>query len=745
MSTGLSVALHRRLSCVRAAALPRAVRLALAGACFGALAPLASAQSERTRNGDLIDEVLVTEQAQDGYRIEDSSLSQLTENLRDTPQSILALSSELVQDRGGTSLNDALRNVPGITLGAGEFSWQGNNPSIRGFSSRDDLYLDGLRDFGSYARDPFNLESVEVLLGPSSILFGRGSTGGAINQVTKRPRLTSATDVAVNVGSDNTVRATGDFSRPLAALGDAAAFRLNLLAHEGEVANRDGARSERYGIAPSVAFGIGTDTELTLAYVRQSADDRPDYGLPWHDGRPAAVARHNYYGFESDYLETDAEVLTAHVAHAVSDTLRIDSRVRYAGYERRNRITEPLLVPPPAPGRPLAEIDVHRYVFIGESEEEMLGAQATATLAAGRGAVRHTLVAGVEWSDESSSPMFAFGIGAPSTSLLAPNWREPFTAESTAPRIAADTEAHTAALFVLDTLKLGDAWAVTLGARWDRFSTAYTAERFPGPPTPFNAGTAAGVEHVDQTDRVASYRAAVVYKPAERMSVYLAGSTSFNPSAQSLSFLTTGRGLGTENNFLAPEENESFELGLKMDLNEERLALSAALFEITKDNARVADPANPGFNTLGGEQRIRGVALDVSGMLTKRLFWTSGYAYLDSQVVRGAPGAATGQPLVNAPEHSLSVWANYRVSDRFDAGLGYRYVAEQLAQNTGAGRRVPAYSLVDAMVRYRLRANLRLKLNLTNLGDELYFEQLHPWHVIPGPGRTATLAVNVEL
>src|SRR5690606_27627241 len=112
---------------------------------------------------------------------------------------------------------------------------------------------------------------------------------------------------------------------------------------------------------------------------------------------------------------------------------------------------------------------------------------------------------------------------------------------------------------------------------------------------------------------------------------------------------------------------------------------------------------------------------------------------------RGAPGAATGQPLVNAPEHSLSVWANYRVSDRFDAGLGYRYVAEQLAQNTGAGRRVPAYSLVDAMVRYRLRANLRLKLNLTNLGDELYFEQLHPWHVIPGPGRTATLAVNVEL
>ncbi len=174
------------------------------------------------------------------------------------------LSKEMLDDRGLMSLNDALRNVPGITLGAGEFSWQGNNPTIRGFSSRDDMYLDGLRDFGSYPRDPFNLESVEVLLGPSSILFGRGSTGGAINQATKQPQRERLTSLALNVGSDETVRATADLGRPLALLGDTSAFRLNVLAHDGEAEDRADRKRRRFGIAPSLALGIGTDTQVNV-------------------------------------------------------------------------------------------------------------------------------------------------------------------------------------------------------------------------------------------------------------------------------------------------------------------------------------------------------------------------------------------------------------------------------------------------------------------------------------------------
>jgi catecholate siderophore receptor len=713
--------------------------LASAGASLGALTFPVRAQSVAGRPEGPVDEIVITESRGETYRVEDNSLSKLTESIRDTPQSIATLSRELIDDRGATSLNDALRNVPGITLGAGEFSWQGNNPTIRGFSARDDIYLDGLRDFGSYARDPFNLEAVEILLGPSSVLFGRGSTGGAINQVTKAPRRERTTDVAVNVGSDSTYRATADLSR---ALGTAAAFRLNLLGHESEVAQRDGARSRRFGIAPSVTFGLDSPTELTLSYVHQSADDRPDYGLPWLEGRPAPVARDNYYGFESDYSKTDADVVTGHVRHEVGERVHLDAQLRAANYSRQNRITEPLITPTPDPGMPLETISVYRYVFSGDSDETLRTAQLTANLNLGEGDVLHALVTGVELSRETSLPVFAFGIDVPPTSLVDPNWHEPFSATSLDPRIVADTTAVTTALFALDTLKLGDAWQFTLGIRLDRFDSDYSAERFAGPATPFNSGTASGTEAFSHVDDVASYRAAVVYKPAERTSLYVAGSTSFNPSAQSLSLLTSGRGLGVENALLAPEKNRSLELGAKLDLNDDTLSLSSAVFEITKTNARVADPTNPGFNTLGGEQRIRGVSIDVTGMLTPRIYWASGYAYLDGEVVRGAAGATTGARLANTPEHSLSVWLDYRATSRLDFGLGARYVGEQLARSTGDGRHVPSYSVYDAMVRYRLSDALTFKLNVTNLTDELYFEQLHPWHVIPGPGRTAMFAIN---
>ena len=716
-----------------------AIRHALVGAGVGLLAPHAFGQSADARNG--VEEIIVVEEAADRYRVEDSALSKLSESIRDTPQSIATLTKEMLDDRGLTSLNDALRNVPGITLGAGEFSWQGNNPTIRGFSSRDDMYLDGLRDFGSYPRDPFNLETVEVLLGPSSILFGRGSTGRAINQVTKQPQREAHTSLAVNVGSDDTVRATADLERPLALLGDTSAFRLNVLAHDGETTDR-AAQVERFGIAPSLALGLGTDTQVTFGYMKQTSDDRPDYGLPWLGTRPAPVARDNYYGFEDDYLETDAGIATAHLQHRVSDSIRVDVQARYADYERDIRITEPLITPVPPAGTPPEQISVYRYVFSGPSDEELLTTQALARFDLGTGRVRHALVTGLEWSSEDSSPTFAFGIDVPGTSLVNPDPTQRFSASSMDPRVVADTESDTLAAFALDTLKLGEAWNVTLGARWDRFDTHYVAERFAGPPTPFDSGTRSGREENAQVDQVASYRAAVVYKPADRTSIYLAASTSFNPSAQSLSYLTSGRALNTENAFLDPEENESIELGMKTGLDGDRLALSAALFEITKINARVPDPANPGFNTLGGEQRMRGVSFDVTGLVTERLYLVAGYAYLDGEVVRGAAGAAVGAKIANAPEHSANVWANYRATSRFDVGFGARYVGEQFAQSAINGRMVPSYSTYDAMGRFALSRSMALKVNVTNLTDEYYFEQLHMWHVVPAAGRTVTLAVN---
>ena len=254
------------------------------------------------------------------------------------PQSIVTVPRELIDDRGATSLNDALRTVPGITLGAGEFSWQGNNPNLRGFSSRNDMFLDGMRDFGSYPRDPFNLESIEVLQGPSSMIFGRGSTGGVINQASKRPMLDSLTSVSFNGGNDETMRATADIARPLPRLGSGAALRVNAMAHQGEVAGRDVVETERYGIAPSLALGLGRPdarhAELSASIDRR----RPGLRLAVVQRRAGATCRaHNFYGFESDYLETDADILSAEVVHS---TRRRAAAARLAA-QRALRAREP--------------------------------------------------------------------------------------------------------------------------------------------------------------------------------------------------------------------------------------------------------------------------------------------------------------------------------------------------------------------------------------------------------------------
>jgi catecholate siderophore receptor len=277
------------------------------------------------------------------YKAEQPSISKLTEPLLDTPQSITTVSKQLIDDRGAATLNDALRNVPGISLGAGEFSWQGTNLTLRGFNARNDIYLDGMRDFGSYYRDPFDLDEVQVLEGPSSILFGRGSTGGVVNQVSKAPTMTPILSATLSAGTDETRRLTADIDQPLPELGDGVAARLALMGHDQMVAGRDVGEYARYGFAPSLAFGLGTPARVTLSYFHQTENDTPDYGIPWFAGSPAPVARNNFYGFKSDYLNTNADVLTAKVEHNFSDSVQIRSQLRYADYTRDFRISEPIV------------------------------------------------------------------------------------------------------------------------------------------------------------------------------------------------------------------------------------------------------------------------------------------------------------------------------------------------------------------------------------------------------------------
>ena len=246
-----------------------------------------------------------------------------------TPQSVTVINSELITGQAATRLEDALRNVPGITLNAGEGAARGDTVNIRGFSAFNDFFIDGIRDAAVYTRDIFDADSVEVLEGPSAVLFGRGSTGGAINQVTKAPLLTALENLNSMVGTNDLFRTTGDFNFPF---GTAAAFRLNVMGESSEMPGADFAKNRRWGIAPALAFGIGEQDSLTFTYLHQHENNVPDNGIPFVAGVPAPVARDSDFGLVSDINTTTDDIATARYKHDFSANLSISDTLRYAHY-----------------------------------------------------------------------------------------------------------------------------------------------------------------------------------------------------------------------------------------------------------------------------------------------------------------------------------------------------------------------------------------------------------------------------
>jgi catecholate siderophore receptor len=643
--------------------------------------------------------------------------------LRDIPQSIDVVPHSVIEEQNATTLRDTLRNVAGISLAAGEGGSQGDNLTIRGFAARNDLFIDGMRDFGSYYRDPFNVQEVEVLQGPSSMTFGRGSTGGVVNQATKTPGLSRFISGGFDFGTDLTRRVTADIDAPVPQLGKNTAFRLNVMGHEGNVAGRDIAENRRFGAAPSLAFGLGTPTRLTLSYFHQDGDDIPDYGIPWLFDGPAPVNRHNYYGFtEGNFLRTRDDIGTIKAEHDFSAHISLRNQLRYANYVRDARITEPQII---------GQTTVNRNQIAVNSVESYFDDQLDLTADFATGFLRHSLVAGVEAGREISDPVRPKYSGVPTTKLLNPNGNDVFAGTPT-PSSDVHTTANSAGFYLVDTVKFARKWELTGGIRWDRFNTHYTQQI--APASSFN-----------RLDQQPTWRAGLVYHPLPMGSVYVAASTSFNPSAESLS-------LSASNANLPPETNRNVEAGTKWDLLGGRLSLRGALFRTNKTNAREPDPANPLLNVLAGNQRVGGVEVTVSGHLTNRWEVLSSYAHLDAEVVssRYYP-AAVGAQLANVPANTLNFWSSYRLPGHWDAGAGSNFVDRRTASSTapldpvtGRVRQVPSYWVFNAMASHPVTEHISIQANLYNIADRYYYDQLHPAHIVPGPGRSASIGLKFK-
>jgi catecholate siderophore receptor len=704
----------------------------------------------------------------------------------------------VLEDQANHTLEDALRNVPGISLAAGEAGAQGDSLTIRGFTARNDIFLDGIRDFGSYYRDSFDYEQVDVLEGPAGVQFGRGSTGGVINQESKTPQSGKLVEVETQVGTDLTRRITADVNEPLPHLAAGSALRLNAMATEAGVAGRPYAELRRFGVSPAVEFGMNSPTRLTLSYFHLTENDTPDYGLPWFDNKPApGPIRHNYYGFpDANYLKTNDDVITARLDHDFTENINLHSMARAANYPRQAQITEPQIcsnapasvpvggyvaaLPTSAyntsqpcsytPGTAPGLITVNRNQIQVKSVEGDLWEQTEATLRFQTAGIRHALVIGAEGGQEISNPIrYSYTINntntvAPTT-LLNPNVAQVFGGTEYVTSIV-HTKAKSGSAYFLDTIHIGELFELSGGVRYDYFDTTYNLQ---APAVPAGGTVTAAVAPLERVDQQPTYRAAFVYKPNRHGSVYFDYGTSFNPSAEALSL-----SVALASSDLKPEENETYEVGSKWSLLGDRLLMEGALFRTEKDNARETSATNSQVTVNAGNQVVKGVQFSLVGRLPQGTDLVAGYAYLDSAVIV-SPNYPTsvGYPLANVPKQTFNLFATHRLPARLNFGFGGNYVGSRTASSTvpyvplsygplttyttASGslaqgyqvlsvgmKQVPGYWVFNAMLKRPLTDKLELQANVYNVLNRYYIDLPHPSHLIPGAGASALIGINFK-
>lgn len=648
-----------------------------------------------------------------------------SEPIRDIPQTISVIPKEIIQQQGATSLADVLRNVPGMTLTAGEGGVPGgDNLTLRGNSARNDIFVDGVRDLSAQSRDPFNLEQVEVTKGPTSALTGRGSAGGAINLISKGPNMARMIGGSLSLGNSDMRRASVDMNIPLQRLGmgERTAFRFNGLVHDSGVPGRNVVNNDRWGLAPSLAFGLGTPTRLTLGYYKLKQSNLADYGIPWvpatnnalaeYRDKPAPVPRDTFYG----YANRDREVLnqdtaTVKVEHDFSDTMMLRSQLRYGKSGRNSMATPPRF----------AAVDstvINREMRSWIAQDKIWDNQTDFRAEAKTFGIRHSIVSGLALTHEGNIRQNRTAGNSPTT-LLNPN---PFDVYSgtivTNPNIG-DITGKTQSMWLFDTAKMGQHWEATGGLRWERFDVNGVSTT----PAP-----------VAQLVKFASVRAGLIFKPTQTSSIYGSYGSSVSPSLEGLSY-------NTFNTSIPPEKTYTTELGSKWEVAGSRLLLSGALFQVKKDNARTPGllPTDPP-QVLSGRQLSQGLELSASGGITRSLRVLASYTLIDARIKSSNTPAEVGRYFQNTPRNSASVWVTY-TAKRFTLGLGPRFMGRRFGNNINT-RQVDSYATLDAMGSYAVNKHLDLRLNVSNANNAYYFDRLGGGHLVPGPARFVQVTTN---
>lgn len=718
----------------------------LYGAICSALTLSAAASAAQQQKDALeLDSAIITEQIDSEYQNKKASSPKFTAPLVDSPRTVNIIPEQLIKDRGATSLQDVLRSTPGVTLGSGEGGTPtGDRPFIRGYEASTDIFIDGMRDYARGSHETFNLESVEVIKGPSSAYTGRGGTGGSINLSTKKPKLDNFLDGTVGIGNGGQNRQTLDGNYMLS---DTVAARLNLMRMGGDIPGRDHVEYDRWGIAPTISFGLGTPTRVTLSYAHIENKDTPDMGIPFNNkandrNKPIKVDRNNFYGRQKvDFNKNVFDTATVDFEHDLNDSFTLRNATRYGTSLNHYLFTRPSFDNCAAGdvGSCATEDGDLQFTRANRAryrKSESIINQTDVYGTFNTGTLEHSLTTGAEFSrEEISSKTMTASAAGDTDSFWNPSSNGRYDKSiSYGPKLK-DGDIKTMAYYVFDTVKLNEQWSLNGGVRYDKFKVSKNESISRGKVVP----------SASREDGMWNYQAGVIFKPAKNGSIYLSYGTSSNPSGENLGQAggADGPASAASVNDLKPEKSGSWELGTKWDLLDEKLSLTAAVFETTKTDARSTDPFT-GDVSLAGENRVRGIEFGATGSITDKWDIWAGYTYLDPKVKKYRNGANVfdGKQIKFIAKNSATLWTTYKPIQDWTIGGGVSYVGQRFV-NDDNSLKLPSHTLYDAMLGYQVSRNLEMQLNVNNISDTRVYDASHVGlFANVGQGRSYMLNAN---
>jgi len=656
--------------------------------------------------------VTITDMAAYGVNSINSATKTLT-MLRDIPQSISVVTKEQIRDQSMSSLSEVVAYIPGITSHQGE-----NNRDqlvIRGNSTSADFFVNGVRDDVQYYRDFYNVERVEALKGPNSMLFGRGGGGGVVNRVTKEAGFTSLREITLQGGSFGNKRFMMDFDQPL---GDKVAFRLNGL-YENSGSFRNNVDLERYGVNPTATLIVGPKTAVKLSYEYFHDGRVADRGIPSFHGLPVDVPIETFFGDpDNSRVRAGVNLASAVVDHQAG-RFNIRNRTLFGDYDRfyQNYV----------PGAVTADKQsVSISAYNNATKRQNLFNQTDVTFQASTGTVRHTVLAGAEVGRQLTDNFRRSGFfNNTATSILAPLSNPEINTPITFRQNATDADNHIktnlGATYVQDQVEINRYLQVVTGVRFDYFDLQFHNNRTN--------------QDLRRIDRLVSPRAGVIVKPIDTMSVYVNYGVAYLPSSgDQFSQLTS------ITQQVKPEKFTNYELGAKWDIRR-NLAFTTALYRQDRTNTRATDPNDPTRILQTGSQRTNGYEVGLSGFVTSKWSVAGGYAYQDAFISSATVSALKGAQVAQVPHHTFSLWNNYRVHPRLGLGLGLIHRSDMFAAIDNAVV-LPGYTRADAAVFFSITERWRLQANFQNLFDNTYYLNADGNNnITPGAPRGARVAL----